>query len=54
MFTEQELAFLLRVLRNRQTVLNFKYVDDDNTDVLHELGAVNNLIEKLEKIILPA
>lgn len=55
MLTEQELTYILRLLRNRDLILNFKYIEDgDYTEILQELGVVDKIIKKLEKIILPA
>ena len=55
MLTEQELTYILRLLRNRNLVLNFKYVEDgDYNEILQEIGETDKLIEKLEKILLPA
>lgn len=50
MFTEQELTYILRLLRNRNLLLNFKYVEDgDYSGVLQELEVVDKLIAKLER-----
>ena len=55
MLTDQELTYILRLLRNRNLVLNFKYVEDgDYAEILQEIGEVDKIIKKLEKIILPA
>jgi len=54
MFTEKELFLILKNLRSQETILNFKYVDDDSADVIEELSEVRSLINKVQELILPA
>jgi hypothetical protein len=54
MFTEKELFIILRNLRSQETILHFKYVDDDSADVIEELSEVRSLIHKVQELILPA